>query len=210
MDALIQLIVQIEQYGKAGTVIVGLFAVGVAIISVWTNRRNAAETATINFINDLSTEKELARGQQILRLVRHNLYQLDRLIELANPVEQAFQLTVTEMTNEADAVQDDFEAILALLNYFENMAIGARIGILDMKTLRMSRRKQIINTWNLLEPFIMALREQDHNPCIYEHFEWLKNCMVCEARLSRCRPWKCDWLKCTWFRRFTRRCPCKD
>ena len=189
------------------------FAVVVAIVAVWTNRRNAAETATINFINDLSTEKELARGQQILRLVRHGLYKLDPLIEFANPLEQEFQLTVTEMTGEENAIQADFEAILALLNYFENMAIGARIGILDLKTLRMSRRKQIINTWKLLEPFIMALREQgkEPNPCVYEHFEWLKNCMSCESRLSRCRPCKCNWLKCTsWFRRFTRRCPCKD
>ena len=199
----------VEEHSKAGTVIVGLFAVWVAMRAIWSNRRTAQEVAAINFINDLSSDEHLSRGIELLREASHHGKDLT---QLAKDEVSGFNAGLEKVAT-VSSTHEDYVAILRLLNYFENMAIGARIGILDIKTLRMSRRKQIIKTWRLLEGFIEVLRHDgsEYNPCIYENFEWLKNCMSCESRLSRCRPCKCNWLKCTsWFRRFTRRCPCKD
>ena len=208
MDALLHALQFLEQHAKVGTFVVGLFAVLVAVFAIRANRRTAREVAAINFINDLSSDKHLARGVTLLQRASHECIELQYL---AKEWPSVIKKRIKSPRDEA--IHEDFLAILRLLNYYENMAIGARIGILDIRTLRMSRRHQIVRAWELLEGFIEALRTSgdDRNPCLYEHFEWLKNCMSCESRLSRCRPCKCNWLKCTsWFRRFTRRCPCKD
>jgi len=219
MDTLVEFFISffdfVEKHSKAGTVIVGLVAVWVAIRAIQTKRRTTREVASIDFINDLSSDEHLARGLELLREASHYGKDLARLAK--NEVsgfnvgfEQEYRYPA--LKNKKNDDYQDYLAILRLLNYFENMAIGARIGILDTKTLRMSRRKQIIKTWRLLEGFVEELRNDgsEYNPCIYEHFEWLKNCMTCKSRFVMCRPCKCNWLKCTWLRRFTRRCPCKD
>lgn len=180
MDALFNLLHFIDQYAKAGTFVVGLFAVVVAIVAVWTNRRNAAETMTINLLQEAERDKELRSQYRLLFDARNRNRNMK---PLAHP--------------QTDEEKREFNALVSLLNYYENMAIGAKRGIYDLNTLRMAQRTIILHVWELLEGFIGEMRAKHNNPHIYEHFEWLKDCMRCNGARIRCR-----WP----FKRFVKRC----
>jgi len=170
----------LKEYAKVGTFVVGLFAVMVAIIAVWTNRRNAAETITIKLLQDSERDKELRAQYRLLFDARNRNRNMK---PLAHP--------------QTEDEKNEFSELTSLLNYYENMAIGARRGIYDLNTLRMAQRTIILHIWELLEGFILEMRAKHNNPHLYEHFEWLKECMRCDRIRFSCR-----WP----FKRFMKHC----
>ncbi len=62
-------------------------------------------------------------------------------------------------------------AIRNLLNYYENISVGAAADIYDVEMIKKSQKSMIIAIYKQSEPFIIRLREQNKNPNLYVEFE---------------------------------------
>jgi hypothetical protein len=74
---------------------------------------------------------------------------------------------------ERESFLQGVSAIQAILNDYENIAIGIRRGILDEEFLFRYMRSGLIRDWEAASPYVIALRARAHIPQIYVEFEGL-------------------------------------
>lgn len=69
------------------------------------------------------------------------------------------------------------EKIDPILNYFEALAIGIKIGIYEKKTACLFRKQQIIHTFDYSEKYIEVTRKEFDNDKLFVNLEWLAKCL---------------------------------
>lgn len=62
-----------------------------------------------------------------------------------------------------------------VLNFFEEMAYGAKSGVADADTLKKLCGSVIERYFSTVRPWIERRRNEMHHPTLYEHLEWLRN-----------------------------------
>ena len=144
---------------QASTSIAGFVIIVVSIIAIYSQRKTTKQKSALEFLDKLSTEKNLIDGAKFLKECH------------SNP-EMSIELIATSKKQEHKDRQMQLDTIL---NYFESLSIGVRIGIYDNKTVQLSRRQQIIHTFTQAEPYIKNIRKDLNNDKIFENLEWLSN-----------------------------------
>ncbi|SMM99150.1 hypothetical protein SPONL_404 [uncultured Candidatus Thioglobus sp.] len=144
---------------QAGTSIAGFLIIIVSIIAIYMQRKTAKQKAAIEYLRILSTDKQLKKAGKILRD-----YHFDNEKSIA----------VIASSNKEDIKEIKVDVVL-LLNYFESLAVGVKIGIYDLKTVCLSRKKQIIHTAQYSQPYITEIRKKSNNKLLFENLEWLSN-----------------------------------
>lgn len=68
---------------------------------------------------------------------------------------------------------DDRLKFQYILNFYERVAVSIKDGIYDEGMIKKSSYGTIIETWNISEPLIRAIREKINSKTTYQEFEWL-------------------------------------
>ena len=146
---------------QASTSIAGFLIIIVSVIAIHYQRKTARQKASLEFLRILSTDTNLIEGSKALKNCHENL---DRSME-------------NVATSNGSEYQEIRQNIRPLLNYFEALSIGVRIGIYDKRTVSLSRKKQIIHTFTYSEPYIKNIRDKLKNDCLFENLEWFSACL---------------------------------
>ena len=139
------------------TLVVGFFIILVSITAIYFQRKTTKQKSALEFLDRLSTEQSLIDSANFLKDCH------------SNP-EMSVELIATSKKEEHKNKQVQLDVIL---NYFETLSIGVRIGIYDKKTVRLSRKQQIIHTFERSEVYIKKIRKDLKNDKIFENLEWL-------------------------------------
>jgi len=68
---------------------------------------------------------------------------------------------------------DDERSLFVVAQFIETIATLARREVLDVTLIVDAVGLLLRNRWETIRPFIELYRSAEHNPCIYENFEWL-------------------------------------
>lgn len=60
-----------------------------------------------------------------------------------------------------------------ILNFYERVAVSIREGIYDEQMIKRASFTTVIQTWDIAEPLIKAIREYIHSETTWQEFEWL-------------------------------------
>lgn len=142
---------------QASTSVAGFLIIIVSIIAIYYHRKTERERLTINYLRELNSSERLISAQKTLKFVHFDNSVSVELIATSN--EQDYKNLKKDLVH--------------LLNYFESLAIGCKIGIYDKKTIILSRNQQIINTYNYSLPYIIKIRDKLKNKNIFSNFEEL-------------------------------------
>ncbi|MBE8190175.1 MAG: DUF4760 domain-containing protein [Candidatus Thioglobus sp.] len=137
---------------QASTSIAGFLIIIVSVIAINSQRKTARQKASLEFLDKLSS-KLLIESAKFLR-----------------DYHKKIALITTSNTTKYKELQEKIEPIL---NYFESVSIGVRIGIYDRRTMFLSRKQQIIHTFYYSKPYIEEIRKRLDNNCLFENLEWL-------------------------------------
>jgi hypothetical protein len=146
---------------KASNQFTGFFVIVVAIIAIWMQRKTAKEKNALEFLQELTNSETLQKGSKTLKK-----YHFDK--------NKSVELIATSDDKE---IKKDAKEVRDLLNYFETLAIGVRMGIYDKRTVLLSRKQQIIHTFKYSQSYIKSIREKLENKCLYENLEWFVKCI---------------------------------
>ncbi|SMN17659.1 hypothetical protein CRYPA_1453 [uncultured Candidatus Thioglobus sp.] len=144
---------------QASTSIAGFVIIVVSIIAIYFQRKTTKQKAALDFLDKLATEQHLIDSAKFLK-------------ECHIDPETSVELIATSKKQEHRSSQLKLNIIL---NYFESLSIGVRIGIYDKKTVCLSRNQQIIRTFEQAQPYIQYIRKDLSNDKIFENLEWLAN-----------------------------------
>lgn len=139
---------------QASTLIAGFVIITVSITAIYFQRKTTKQKSALDFLDRLSTEQNLRDSAKFLKNCHLNPKISVELIATSQKEDQRMRLNT-------------------LLNYFETLSIGVRIGIYDKKTVRLSRRQQIVHTFEQAEVYIKKIRDNLKNDKIFENLEWL-------------------------------------
>lgn len=153
--------IQIFLNSQASTSVAGFLIIAVSIIAIYSQRKTARQRVSLEFLDKLASNQRLIDSAKFLRD-----YHEDK--------EKSIVLIATSNSKEYKKLQDKIDPIL---NYFESLSIGVRIGIYDKRTMCLSRKKQIIHTFEYSKPYIEAIRGKLINRCLFENLEWFSACL---------------------------------
>ncbi len=142
---------------KASTSIAGFLIIIVSIVAIHYQRKTAKQKAALDFLDKLASDKKLINSSKFLRD-----YHFDN--------DKSVALIATSDIEKYKELQDKIDPIL---NYFESLSIGVRMGIYDRLTVRLSRKQQIINVFAYSKPYIENIRDKLKNKRLFENLEWL-------------------------------------
>lgn len=146
---------------QASTSVAGFLIIAVSMIAIHSQRKTAKQKASLEFLDKLASNERLIMSSKSLRDYH---FDGNKSIELI-------------ATSDADEYKDLQDKINPILNYFESLSIGVRIGIYDRGTMCLSRKQQIIHTFSYSKPYIEAIRIKFSNDCLFKNLEWLSECL---------------------------------
>lgn len=165
---------------KASNELTGFFIVVVAITAVWMQRKTAKEKNALDYLQGFSSNNALQKSAFILKEYHFNK---NKSVELV-------------ATSDDEQIKKDAAQIRELLNYFETLSIGVRMGIYDKRTVLLSRKQQIIHTFKYSKSYIDSIRGKLDNKCLFDNLEWFVKCIetpkykqiICKIqRLFKCK-----------------------
>ena len=140
---------------QASTSIAGFLILFVSIITIYYHRKTAKERFTFECLRQLDTDIILINAQNLLQTIHFD----DRV---------SLELIATSEEIKHKKLKQELRH---LLNYFESLAIGCKIGIYDKRTIILSSNQQIINTYKYSLPYIKMLRKELKNRNIFVNLE---------------------------------------
>ncbi|SFV87850.1 hypothetical protein MNB_SUP05-SYMBIONT-5-1023 [hydrothermal vent metagenome] len=150
---------------QASTSIAGFLIIIISVVAIYMQRKTAKQKATIEYLRILSTDDRLKKAGKILRI-----YYNDNEKNIA----------IIASSDKKDIKEIKLEVVF-LLNYFESLAIGVKVGIYDFNTVRLSRKQQIIHTSKYSQSYFTEIRKKSGNPLLFENLEWLSNKLSSET-----------------------------
>ncbi|SUB00736.1 Uncharacterised protein [Pannonibacter phragmitetus] len=136
--------------------LVGAITILTSLISIWVNRNVLIKQATMSFILQAESDKELLEAQKKF----NELAKAGHIERYAAKDKQA---------------EDEAEQIRRCLNHYELLAVGINSGVIHEGLYRAWFEKGTIHYWTLAWPFIDSLRQSTGKDELYHEFELLKN-----------------------------------
>ncbi|HBS7745630.1 TPA: DUF4760 domain-containing protein [Klebsiella pneumoniae] len=141
--------------------IIVLFGVIVAIVTIIYNVRTAKKTQTAAFLFESRKDKDYIESLHILKKAHQSGKSFRSYVFPANGT------TVT------DAEMDERRKFQYILNFYERVAVSIRQGIYNEEMIKRTSYTTVIETWDIAEPLIRAIREKINSDTTYQEFEWL-------------------------------------
>lgn len=133
----------------------------VAIGAIIYNVRTAKKTQTANFLFESRKDRQYTESLHILKKVHHSGKSFRSYVFPCNnsPISEVERLERRE-----------FQYIL---NFYERVAVSIREGIYDERMIKRASFTTVIETWDIAEPLIKAVREHIRSDTTWQEFEWL-------------------------------------
>ncbi len=151
--------------------VIVFFGVVVAIFTIIYNVRTAKKIQTANFLFESRQDLQYIEALHILKKVHRS--------------GKSFRSYV--FPSEGGKISEDEmverRKIQYILNFYERVAIGIDNNIYDETMIKRTSFTTVIETYDIAEPLIKAIRENIKSDSTYQEFEWLVN------------RWKSDPLK---------------
>lgn len=147
--------------GEGGRSLIMLAGLLVAIASVVTSRQVARRKQCADLLFAARTDEQLQEGYRILF---H--YGKSETRKVENLAKKSVVENDTSLKKEANL-------IIYLLNHFESVSVGVFNGIYDERMLKEAWFTNMINTYDLSEPFIREARKTNGTQTTFQEFERL-------------------------------------
>lgn len=143
----------------------------VAIGTIIYNVRTAKKTQTANFLFESRQDAQYIESLHVLKMVHRS--------------GKSFRSYV--FPNEGQTISEEEmierRKFQYILNFYERVAVSIREGIYNEKMIKRASYTTVIETYDIAEPLIKAIREHIKTETTYQEFEWLV------------KRWKADPLK---------------
>ncbi|UUE36544.1 DUF4760 domain-containing protein [Pectobacterium aroidearum] len=133
----------------------------VAIFAIIYNVLTAKKTQTANFLFESRQDSQYTESL-------HELKQAHRSNKSFRTY--VFPCDGTKITEEDLAARRKFQYIL---NFYERVAVSIREGIYNEEMIKRTSFTTAIETYDIAEPLIKAIRESISSETAYQEFEWL-------------------------------------
>ncbi|QZY64360.1 DUF4760 domain-containing protein [Providencia rettgeri] len=138
-----------------------LFGVIVAIIAIIYNVKTAKKTQTAIFLFESRQDKHYIESLHVLKQAHRSGKSFRSYV---------FPCEGTSVTDEELAERRKFQYIL---NFYERVAVSIREGIYNEEMIKRTSYSTVIETFDIAEPLIKAIRENIKSDTAYQEFEWL-------------------------------------
>lgn len=138
-----------------------LLGVIVAIGTIIYNVRTAKKTQTANFLFESRQDTQYIESLHILKQVHRSGKSFRAYV---------FPCEGKAITEEEMTERRKFQYIL---NFYERVAVSIREGIYDEQMIKRTSFTTVIETYDIAEPLIKAIREHIKSDTTYQEFEWL-------------------------------------
>ncbi|MGV7962045.1 DUF4760 domain-containing protein [Photorhabdus tasmaniensis] len=150
------------QYATAIAQIVSAFAVTigviVAICAITSNSKTARKSQTAIFLSESRSDFGFWDGHKVIRKIHES--------------GRSFRSYVyDEALTEEDT--EDRRQIHYFLNFFERVSVNVKNNIYDECMLKEVLYSTAVKNFEIVEPFIKALREKFNSQTYYQEYEWL-------------------------------------
>ena len=138
-----------------------LLGVLVATSAIFYNVRTAKKTQTANFLFESRQDTQYTESLHVLKKV----HQSGKSFRSYLFPREGKIITEREMLER--------RKVQYILNFYERVAVSIREGIYDEQMIKRTSFTTVIETWDIAEPLIKAIREYIHSDTTYQEFEWL-------------------------------------
>lgn len=138
-----------------------LFGVIVAMGTIIYNVRTAKKTQTANFLFESRQDAQYIESLHVLKQVHRSGKSFRAYV---------FPCEGKAITEEERVERRKFQYIL---NFYERVAVSIREGIYNEKMIKRTSYTTVIETYDISEPLIKAIREHINSQTTYQEFEWL-------------------------------------
>lgn len=164
-----------------------LSALSAAVFATIAIRRQAATTRlreTFATVNRDNWDDDLIKARRLLRKVKNDLAENPGMIAryVADRPEEDKLVADTPQKENAKSQQQYVNEFIetkitlqTIMNDYEGIALGVRLGILDEKFLFKYMKSTVLSDWRTLAPLVNAYRQTMKNQDIYVEFEGLAN-----------------------------------
>ncbi|MDE9527880.1 DUF4760 domain-containing protein [Xenorhabdus bovienii] len=150
------------QYAVAVAQIVGACAVVlgviVAIVAIISNARTAKKSQTARFLFESKSDLGFLEGHKAIRKIHESHQSFNKYAK------------GDDLTNDE---AEDRRSIHYFLNFFERAAISIQHKTYDEAMLKKTLYSAAVKNYDIVEPFIKALREKFNSQTYYQEYEWL-------------------------------------
>ncbi|MCL2897015.1 DUF4760 domain-containing protein [Brenneria tiliae] len=137
------------------------FGVLVAIFAIIYNVRTAKKTQTANFLFESRQDVKYTESLHVLKQAHRSNKSFRAYVFPSDDK----QITEEDM--------DERRKFQYILNFYERVAVSIREGIYDEKMIKRTSFSTVIETYDIAEPLIKAIREKINSETTYQEFEWL-------------------------------------
>lgn len=141
--------------------IIVLVGVVVAIITIVYNVRTAKKTQTAIFLFESRKDKDYIESLHVLKKAHQSGKSFRSYV---------FPIEGTSITEQE---MDERRKFQYILNFYERVAVSIRQGIYNEEMIKRTSYTTVIETWDIAEPLIRAIREKINSEITYQEFEWL-------------------------------------
>lgn len=138
-----------------------LLGVLVAIGTIIYNVRTAKKTQTANFLFESRQDAQYIESLHVLKQVHRSGKSFRSYV---------FPCDGNKVTEEEMVERRKFQYIL---NFYERVAVSIREGIYNEQMIKRTSYTTVIETYDIAEPLIKAIREHIKSETTYQEFEWL-------------------------------------
>lgn len=138
-----------------------LLGVLVAIGTIIYNVRTAKKTQTANFLFESRQDERYTESLHTLKQVHRSGKSFRSYVFPA----EGSAITEDEMLER--------RKLQYILNFYERVAVSIREGIYNEKMIKRTSYTTVIETYDIAEPLIKAIREHIKSETTYQEFEWL-------------------------------------
>ncbi|TKK13163.1 DUF4760 domain-containing protein [Pantoea agglomerans] len=133
----------------------------VAIGTIVYNVRTAKKTQTAIFLFESRQDAQYVESLHVLKEVHRS--------------GKSFRSYVFPVQGQAisDKEKDDGRKFQYILNFYERVSVSIREGIYDEQMIKRTSYTTVIETFEIAEPLIKAIRESISSETTYQEFEWL-------------------------------------
>lgn len=152
---------------------IGLLALTISIYVFFAQRTAHKKKNTLEYLHRLVIDDKLIDASNGFRYKMFYLYCHDDLFIMkwreVLDIDSLAEGEQKKYQKNTDSKRD----INLLLNYFDALAIGIKVGIYDFQTAKLSRNQQIIRTFRYSAFHINAIRKTLNNPNLFIQLEQL-------------------------------------
>lgn len=133
----------------------------VATITIIYNVRTAKKTQTAIFLFASRKDQQYIEALHILKKVHFSGKSFRSYVFSSHE-----EPVTPEILNERRKLQ-------YILNFYERVAVSIREGIYDENMIKRTSYATVMETWDIAEPLVKAVREHIHSDTTWQEFEWL-------------------------------------